>query len=309
MDFAAGVARYLQFLRVERNCSEHTLRNYSSDLAQFGAFLRQRPNGEPPLDSLTHLDIRSFLGELYAARLRSVSISRKLAALRSLFRFLARENLVRDNPARLVTSPKLPKTLPAVPTAEEVNTLLNALDGDALPDTLPGPVQICRDRAILEMLYGCGIRVGELVALNVDHLDRRSGFVRVRGKGKKERVVPLGSKADGALEQYLSVRAGLLPAGSGSAQPALFLNLRGGRLTARSVGRMVKRYALLLGADTGLHPHTFRHAFATHLLNDGADLRAIQELLGHATLSSTQKYTHTSIQQLMQVYDRAHPKA
>ncbi len=303
MDFRSAAARYLEYLRVERNCSEHTLRNYASDLQQFGAFLRGLPDGEPALDSLTHLDIRAFLGELYAAQRKSVSIARKLAVLRSFFRFLARENLVGDNPARLVTSPKLPKMLPVVPTAEEVNVFLNAMPQDE-------QLHPARDRAILEMLYGCGIRAGELVGLNLGDVDRRSGFVRVRGKGKKERLVPLGSKADAALGRYLSLRAALLPAAAAAAeQPALFLNRRGGRLTTRSVGRIVKHYALLLHADTGLHPHSFRHAFATHLLNDGADLRAIQELLGHATLSTTQKYTHTSIRHLMEVYDKAHPKA
>ncbi len=289
MQFTDAAARYLEHLRVERNCSAHTLRNYAGDLDQFGAFLKQ------PLESLTHLDIRSYLGELYTMRLKSVSISRKLAVLRSFFRFLAREGVVADNPARLVTSPKLPKPLPSVPTAEEANNLIDSVGDSA------------RDRAILEFLYGCGIRAAELAGLNVADVDRRGGYIRVRGKGKKERLVPLGSKADAALEKYLGARAALLK--PGGEQPALFLNLRGGRLTTRSVGRIVKRWALLAGADTGLHPHSFRHAFATHLLSDGADLRAIQELLGHASLSTTQKYTHTSIRQLMEVYDRAHPKA
>ncbi len=329
VDFAAAAARYLEYLRVERNCSEHTLRNYASDLEQFGAFLRAQGAAatEPALDALTHLDIRSFLGELYAARLKSASIARKLATLRSLFRFLAREGLVRDNPARLVSSPKLPKTLPTVPTAEEVNCFLNAIVGAGLgarpsgvgagPRARPlkNEWQAYRDSAILEMLYGCGIRVGELVALDLDHVDRRGGLARVRGKGKKERLAPLGSKADAALQQYLAVRPSVVPVADSDGRSnrddsrALFVNRRGGRLTARSVARIVKRYAMLLGADTGLHPHSFRHAFATHLLSDGADLRAIQELLGHARLSTTQKYTHTSIKQLMEVYDRAHPKA
>ena len=316
VDFTSAVARYLEYLRVERNCSAHTLRNYSSDLGQFGAFLRAQPDGEPSLEKLTHLDIRSFLGELYAARLKSASIARKLAALRSLFRFLCREGLLRDNPARLVSSPKLPKTLPTVPTEEEVNRLLDAMgkpqSATAAPQarTPKARLQPARDRALLEMLYGCGLRVGELVGLNEADLDLDSGVVRVRGKGKKERLAPLGSKAVAALEQHLAVRASAVPAAaSGDNPPALFLNQTGGRLTARSVARVVKRYALLLGADTGLHPHSFRHAFATHLLSDGADLRAIQELLGHARLSSTQKYTHTNLKQLMEVYDRTHPKA
>ena len=316
MDFASAAARYLEYLRVERNCSAHTLRNYASDLEQFGAFLRAQPDGEPPLEALTHLDIRSFLGELYAARLKPGSIARKLAALRSLFRFLCREGLLRDNPARLISSPKLPKTLPTVPTAEEANRLLDAMaevpGARRSRQARPAKAQLqpARDRAILEMLYGCGVRVGELVGLNVADLDPAAGVIRVRGKGKKERMVPLGSKAIAVLEQYLPARTSAVPAAAaGDAQPALFLNQAGGRLTARSVGRIVKRYALLLGADTGLHPHSFRHAFATHLLSAGANLRAIQELLGHARLSTTQRYTHTNIQQLMEVYDRTHPKA
>lgn len=311
MDFASAAARYLEYLRVERNCSEHTLRNYASDLEQFAAFLRAQPDGQPALEKLTHLDIRAFLGELYAARLKSTSIARKLATLRSLFRFLGREGLVRDNPARLVSSPKLPKTLPTVPTAEEVNRFLDALAAGAGPCARPqlGEFPLVRDGAILELLYGCGIRVGELVTLDLNHVDLREGLVRVRGKGRKERLVPLGSKAADALERYLGVRAAAVaPDGSGD-PAAVFLNRSGGRLTARSVARIVKRCALLLGADTGLHPHSFRHAFATHLLSDGADLRAIQELLGHARLSTTQKYTHTNIKQLMEVYDRTHPKA
>ncbi len=318
MTFAAACQRFLDHLRSERNCSEHTLRNYASDLDQFAGFLEDQvkagcldagAGGQPEVEGLTHLHIRSFLGELYAARLKSSSIGRKLAAVRSLFRFLGREGMVRDNPARLVSSPKQAKMLPSVPTADELNGLLDAMPGDEA--LLPA-----RDRAILELLYGCGIRVAELVGMNLESVDRRGGFIRVRGKGKKERLVPLGSKADQALGRYLERREGSFPAAppadnarGGLAAAPLFLNRRGGRLTTRSVGRLVKRYALLLGADTGLHPHSFRHAFATHLLSDGADLRAIQELLGHARLSTTQKYTQVSIKQLMDVYDRCHPKA
>jgi integrase/recombinase XerC len=331
VDFGVASARYLEHLRSERNCSPHTLRNYASDLEQFGAFLdaqakagclERASDGGVAIEALTHLHIRAFLGELYAARLRSSTIGRKLSAVRSLFRFLAREDIVRDNPARLVCSPKLPKLLPSVPTIEEMNRLLDGLPGEegagreagrsGLAGCRPGrpPGLPSRDRAILELLYGCGIRVAELVGLNVDAVDRRAGFILVRGKGKKERMVPLGRKADRALERYLERRASILEADGGEGDAsALFLNARGQRLSSRSVGRLVKRYALLLGADTGLHPHSFRHAFATHLLSEGADLRAIQELLGHARLSTTQKYTQVNIKQLMEVYDRCHPKA
>ncbi len=293
---AEARGRFLDYLRHERNASPHTLRNYESDLGQFLIYLQGLPGGAPDVRRIGHLHIRGFLGELYAARRRATSIGRKLAALRSFFKFLAREGLVGDNPARLVSSPKLPKTLPSVPDAEMLNRFLDSLPGD-------GELQPIRDRAILELLYGCGLRVGELVGLNLEDIRPRERLLRVRGKGRRERLAPYGRKAAAALEAYLAKR------GSGGPEQAVFLNRLDGRLTARSVGRMVKKYALLFSGDTGLHPHSFRHAFATHLLNEGADLRAIQELLGHVRLSTTQKYTHTSIKQLMEVYDRSHPKA
>lgn len=296
MRFADASRRFLDYLRHERNASAHTLRNYSSDLEQFREFLQHLPSGAPPVGRIDYLHIRGFLGDLYAARRRPASVGRKLAALRSFFKFLGREGLIRDNPARLVSSPKLPRALPAVPSVEQVNRFL-----DALPSR--EELQPVRDRAIFEFLYGCGIRVGELVGLDVQDVRHAESLLRVRGKGRRERLVPYGSKAAAALEAYLARR-------SSSQEPrALFLNRQGGRLTARSVGRLVKKYSLLLSGDAGLHPHSFRHAFATHLLSEGADLRAIQELLGHAKLSTTQRYTHTSMKHLMEVYDRSHPKA
>lgn len=293
MRCADAVTKFLDYLRHERRASAHTLRNYESDLDQFQEFLRTLPDGAPPVEEIDYLHVRHFVGEFYATR-KSTSVARKLAVLRSFFKFLAREELVKDNPARLVASPKLPKSLPVVPTAEQLDDFFRKLP--VSDEQLP-----VRDRAILELLYGCGLRVSEVVGLNVADMHAADGLLRVRGKGRKEREVPFGRYAAEALARYLAVR----PAGDG----ALFLNHRGKRLTTRSVGRMVKQYAALFAADIGWHPHSFRHAFATHLLNRGADLRAIQELLGHSQLSTTQKYTQVSLHKLLEVYGKAHPKA
>lgn len=274
------------------NASPHTLRNYASDLKQFVEYFSPPGERPPAPASFDHLHIREFLGALYDRKNSNRSIARKLASVRAFFRYLARQGIIGSNPARLVATPKLPKTLPAVPSAEQANNLVDAA----------GAQGVERDRVIFELLYGCGLRVGELVGLNLDDFDWSERWIRVRGKGRKERQVPFGSKAADALERCLKARAGIDSA-------ALLLNERGGRLTARSVERIVKRYAVLFSGDPSLHPHSFRHAYATHLLSDGADLRAIQELLGHASLSTTQKYTQVSLKDLMEVYDRAHPKA
>jgi integrase/recombinase XerC len=292
MNCAEATRRFLDYLRFERNASPHTLRNYEGDLRQFEAFLKNQPDGAPPMEQVDHLHIRSYLGEFYTRHGQNSSAARRLSVLRSLFRFLAREGVVTANPAKLVTSPKLPKKLPEVPTAEELERFFNALPPDS--ETLP-----VRDRALFELLYGCGLRAAELVGLNL--ADVGEDVLRVRGKGSKERLVPYGTKARLALEIYLRTRA--------SGASAIFLNHRGGRLTTRSVGRIVKKYTTLFAENTGLHPHSFRHAYATHMLDSGADLRAIQELLGHARLSTTQKYTQVSIQKLMDVYSKSHPKA
>ncbi len=240
--------------------------------------------------------IREWLAGLYDHKLSPVSIRRKLAAVRVFFRFLVREGLAPVNTARLLRTPKSPKKLPDVMTTEQVNALL---DGVALGKLeRPHPA---RDLAMLELLYGSGIRVSELVGLNLDDIDRTERWLRVRGKGRKERQVPFGGKAAAALERYLGERT--------SPQQALFLNHRGSRITSRGARGIVKLYASLIAGDSSIHPHSFRHAFATHLLSDGADLRSIQELLGHARLSTTQKYTQVSLTDLMAVYDKAHPKA
>jgi integrase/recombinase XerC len=290
-----GIDRYLIALRAE-NSSPHTLRNYESDLRQFLGYFSP-PETEPPTAAvITALDLREWLGSLYDRGLDAISIRRKLAAVRSFFGFLAREGALETNVARLVRTPKAPKRLPGVPTAEHTNNLIDSVAKADLDRPYPA-----RDLLIFELLYGCGVRVSELVGLDLDSIDRAERWIRVRGKGRKERQVPYGAKAADALEKYLAMR---------SAKPgekALLVNRAGTRLTDRSVRNIVKFYARMTAGDASLHPHSFRHAYATHLLADGADLRAIQELLGHATLSTTQKYTQVSLTDLMAVYDRAHP--
>jgi len=285
-----------ELLRV--NASEHTVRNYESDLEQFLAYLTPPDADPPPMNEIDALLIREWLGNLYQQRLTVVSTRRKLAAVRSLFKFMQREGVISVNAARLVRTPKAPKTVPAVQTEEQTNTLIDQVATQDLDQPFPA-----RDLAIFELLYGCGLRVGELEGLNLEDFDFQERWVRVRGKGKKERQVPFGSKAAAALEKYLPVRQPL------PGERAVFLNHRGARLTSRGARGIVKFYAIALTDDSSLHPHSLRHAFATHLLSEGADLRAIQELLGHARLSTTQKYTKVALTDLLAVYDRAHPKA
>ena len=296
-ELALQVERYLEDL-ARANDSPHTIDAYRSDLEGFLAYLSPPGLDPPEPRSIDTLLIREWLVRLYADNLAAVTIRRKLAALRGLFRFMMRGGIVEVNTARLVRTPKAPIKLPDVPTPDQVNALI-----DAVPGVRPERPFPLRDRAIFELLYGCGIRVGELTGLNLDDIDRAERWLRVRGKGRKERLVPFGGKAAEALERYLGERPVVRD------QQAVFLNHRGGRLTDRAVRGIVKLYAVLTGGDPTLHPHSFRHAFATHLLADGADLRAIQELLGHARLSTTQKYTQVSLTDLMRVYDSAHPKA
>lgn len=308
-----AVEQFLEHLRVERNFSAHTLRNYRSDLEVFFEFAAARKaTASAAFDKLPfvvdHRAIREYLGRLYSARAKPATIARKLAALRSFYRYACREGMVKENPAKLVSSPKLPQTLPAVMTTEETNRLIDAVGADNWPGKNPDPLLLLRDRLIFELLYGSGLRVSELVGLSFEQVHRSTGMLLVRGKGKKERTVPFGSKAAEALDQYLRERSLRFPDGTPDAE-AVLVNARGKRLTARSAHRIVQRYARLLSGDPTLHPHSLRHAFATHLLGEGADLRAIQELLGHSSLSTTQKYTRVSIRQLMEVYDKAHPRA
>jgi len=293
----AAIDVYLTDLRLQ-NASPHTLRNYASDLQQFALYFSP-PGQHPPAPAeFTVLQIREWLGDLYKRRLSPVTVRRKLAAVRSLFQFLAKNGSVPTNIARLVRTPKAPQRLPAVPTAEQTNELINAVAADRLERPFPE-----RDRLIFELLYGCGLRISELVGLNLDDFDLREQWIRVRGKGRKERQVPYGSTAAAALEKYLEVRI-IKPR-----DRALLANHLGTRLSDRGARGIVKLYARLISGDASLHPHSLRHAFATHLLADGADLRAIQELLGHARLATTQKYTQVSLTDLMAVYDRSHPKA
>ena len=293
-----SISKYLAELE-RRGASRHTLRNYASDLEQFATYFEPPGETAPAVEQLDLPLLREWLGSLYDGGLTTVSVRRKLAALRALFKFLRQEGALDGNVAARLRTPKTKQRLPDVMSAEKTNNLLDAVEAG---ETVEKPSRE-RDIAFLELLYGCGIRVGELVSIDLDHLDLRAGWLRVRGKGNKEREVPVGGRAVAAVERYLETR---------SAKPeerALFLNSRGGRLGDRQVRRLVKLYALLLTGDSTVHPHSFRHAYATHLLADGADLRAIQALLGHARLSTTQKYTQVSLKDLQAVYDRAHPKA
>lgn len=289
------IAQFLRVLRA-RNASPHTINAYRKDLAQFAAHV-----GEARWEEIDHVRIRGFLSRLYERGLSKTSVARSLAAVRSLYRWMAREGMVEQNPAKLVATPRLPKKLPRVPTIEEMNTVL---DGN-LPETVAFPE---RDRLLLELLYGCGIRNSELVGINLEDVHPQNEAILVRGKGKKERYVPFNPAVATALQAYLPVRRQVVVKG-GKSTPALLVNRRGGRLTTRSVGRIVKAIAVAKGLSPDVHPHTLRHAFGTHMLQEGADLRAIQELLGHERLSTTQRYTQLSMQHVMQVYGKTHPRA
>ncbi|MGH9560150.1 MAG: tyrosine recombinase XerC, partial [Terracidiphilus sp.] len=300
------IDKFIDYLRYERNVSPETIREYRRDMQQFAAFLT--PPGEKtlPLEQIDHRVIREYVGFMYDRKLEKASVARRLASMRTFFKFCVREKYVKQNPARLIATPKLPRRIPAIPTAEEMNGFLDEMGRGAYKtgkksrrkgklaarDDEAMKVLVKRDRAILEMLYAAGIRVSELVGLNLQSVDRAGRMLRVMGKGRKERVVPYGTKAQEALEAYWPVRDEILAkAGPKKATEAVFLNHLGGRLTDRWVHKMVKNYTRLANANWNLHPHSLRHAFATHLLADGADLRAIQELLGHVSLSTTQRYT------------------
>ena len=283
--------------RRRENVSANTLRAYAADLRQFLGYMASTGAPVASAGEIDLLLLRRWLTDLYAQNLSPVSMRRKVAALRSFLRFLVREGVVAVNIARLLATPKAPRKIPRVMTAEQTNNLLDAVS------TRQERPQLARDIAILELLYGCGIRVSELAGMNLEDIDLAERWLRVRGKGRKERQVPFPSKAGAALERYLAERK---PA---AREKAVFLNRKGTRLTDRSVRNIVKFYATLLAGDSSVHPHSFRHAYATHLLSDGADLRSIQELLGHARLSTTQQYTKVSLEDLMRVYDKSHPKA
>ena len=302
------LTQFLEHLRYERNVSEHTLRNYQSDLEQFVDHLAPAnpKNGRrnfPDLADIDHITIREWLATLHTAQKKKSSIARKLAALRTFFQFLVREGLVEQNPARLVATPRQEKKLPKHLSIEDAIKFIET------PDTNTELGK--RDRAMLELMYATGVRVAELTRMNIGHIDFRNRLIRVTGKRRKERIVPFGEPALDALRAYLDIRDGFLNnAPISEREPeALFLNYQGTRITTRSVGRMVDKYIRLCAGKYDISPHALRHSFATHLLDSGADLRDIQELLGHARLSSTQIYTHVSMEKLIQVYDKAHPKA
>jgi integrase/recombinase XerC len=308
---------FLAMLANERGASEHTVRAYAREVRSFAAYLGETLGKSASVSAVEHLHIRAYLGLLYERGLTKASAARALAAVRSWFKWLAKEGKVAQNPALLVSTPKLPKHLPRVPSVEEVNRVLNSLDGDgvAKKNEVEAAAWPERDRVIFELLYGCGIRNSELVGLNMGSVKWRDDAVLVRGKGRKERLVPLGDEAATALRAYLPLReAKLMAAGKGALvhEGPLMMNLRmrgDCRLTTRSVGRIVKAIALSRGLAADVHPHTLRHAFGTHMLEEGADLRAIQEMLGHERLSTTQRYTQLTVGQVQKVYDETHPRA
>jgi integrase/recombinase XerC len=291
------IAEFLKYLSAERNCSAHTVRGYAKDLAKFTEFI----GPELRWKDVDHVMVRAFLSSLYDKRLSKPSVARALAAARSFYKWLAVEGKVKQNPAVLVSSPKLPKRLPRVPSIEEMNQVLET----ALPETTAFPE---RERLIFELLYGSGLRNAEMIGLRLQDVNAAESAALVRGKGKKERYVPLSDAALDALRSYLPRRGEIIQRCKRS-HSALLINLRGEQLTTRSAGRIVKQIAVAKGLPEDVHPHTLRHAFGTHMLSQGADLRAIQEMLGHSRLSTTQRYTHLSMRQVMDVYDQTHPKA
>ncbi len=292
------VSKYLGELE-RRGASKHTVRNYASDLEQFATYFEPPGETAPEAEQIDLALLREWLASLYDQGLETVSVRRKLAAVRAMFKFLLQEGVVSRNIATRLRTPKVKQRLPDVMSAEKTNNLLDAVEAGQV---IEKPSKE-RDIAFLELLYGCGIRVSELVGINLEDIDLKGGWLRVRGKGNKERQVPIAGRAVVAVERHLEIRS------AAPDERALFLNSRGMRLSDRQVRRLVKLYALMVTGDSTVHPHSFRHAYATHLLIDGADLRAIQELLGHARLSTTQKYTQVSLKDLQAVYDRAHPKA
>jgi len=321
-----AVEEYLRVMGAERGASEHTLRAYGRELREFAEFLGDGVG----VRDVEHTQIRAYLGKLYERGLGRASAARALAAIRSWFKWLAREGRVEQNPAVLVATPKLPKHLPRVPSAEELNRVVDGLGSKAASQRVSESARqgdgesgkddmeigwAARDRVIFELLYGCGIRNAELCGMDVGDVHWKNEAIRVRGKGRKERGVPLGDAAAEAIRAYLPERAERLKlAGRGAMEMdgPLLLNarMRGtGRLTTRSVGRIVKRIATARGLPADVHPHTLRHAFGTHLLEAGADLRSIQELLGHERLSTTQRYTQLTVGQVQEVYEKTHPRA
>ena len=301
------IEQFIHYLSAEKNASSHTCRSYRTDLEQFWEFLLNTgtclgPSGGVVIETIDRLTIRKYLTFLHRKN-KKVSIARKVSTLRSFFKFLVKEKRVTSNPAKSVSTPKVEKVLPSVLTVDEAFRMVEAPRASSRNPVDPGKPMALRDHAILELLYSSGVRVGELVGLNWGQLDPDLGLVKVMGKGRKERIVPVGSRALEALAAYRDER------GITSDGEPLFTNRNGGRLTARSVDRLVKRYTKRSGIFRRISPHSLRHTFATHLLDAGADIREIQEMLGHVSLSTTQRYTHLTLGKLMEVYDKAHPRS
>ncbi len=307
--------QFLAMLTNERGASHHTVRAYAREIRTFAAFLDEKFGKHGGFASVEHLHIRAYLALLYERGLTKASAARALAAVRSWFKWLAKEGVIEQNPALLVSTPKRPVRLPRVPSMEDVNRVLNSLDGERPQVTEEAAAWPDRDRVIFELLYGCGIRNSELVGINMTDIHWKNDAILVRGKGRKERYVPLGDEAAIAMRAFLPLReARLMAAGKGALVhdgPLLTnMRMRGDcRLTTRSVGRIVKTIAQSRGLAADVHPHTLRHAFGTHMLEEGADLRAIQEMLGHERLSTTQRYTQLTVGQVQRVYDETHPRA
>jgi integrase/recombinase XerC len=298
-DFESAIVSFLRYLRNERNASELTIKSYREDLTILNGYFVETMGYSPPPGSIAPVDLRGYVSALHEAGYAPTSISRRLASLRSFFKFAQREGLAESNPAKPLRNPRRQRKLPHFLTNEEIGKLLSAP-----PKQKPMGL---RDAAILETLYSAGLRVSELVGINLGDLDLEDGLVRVRGKGRKERLAPLGSYAVRALENWIRRRT---PHESeDSRKGAVFLNKFGKRLTTRSVGRMLEKYLKQTGLDLRTSPHTLRHSFATHLLNGGADIRSVQELLGHKSLVTTQIYTHVSTAGLKKAYEKAHPRA
>jgi len=315
-EFESLAEQFLAMLQNERNASAHTLRAYRREVLSFAAYLRETLGADASIAAVDHLHIRAYLGRLYDRGLTKASAARALAAIRSWFRWLAKERRIAQNPAVLVSTPKLPKHLPRVPSMEEVNGLLNSMEtAEGVATRNDAAAWPERDRMIFELLYGCGIRNSELVGIDLGDIQWKNDAILVKGKGRKQRYVPLGDEAALAMRAYLPQREARLRAAGKLALLAdgpLVANLRmsgSTRLTTRSVGRIVKRIALSRGLAADVHPDTLRHAFGTHMLEEGADLRAIQEMLGHERLSTTQRYTQLTAAQVQRVYDETHPRA
>lgn len=301
------IHQFIHYLSIEKNASPHTCRCYRRDLEGFEDFLKNSgtcvtPSGEAEVEKADRIAIRKYLSFLHRKNRKS-SIARKLSTLRSFFKYLVREQIVPSNPAKGISTPKVERTLPTTLTVDETFRLMESPKSHPEKSSRGPKERGSRDRAILELLYSSGLRVSELVGLNSNQLDLDLGVVRVMGKGRKERIVPVGMKAIDALKAYLEERGGV------KEEEPVFVNFLGGRLTARSVGRLIKKYTRHSGIFRKVSPHSLRHTFATHLLDAGADIREIQEMLGHSSLSTTQRYTHVSMGKLMEVYDKAHPRS